>query len=86
MQAGTHRLENGRSFLTIPERIEARAFDRAETVVDHETGIKIHYIYDGPYERYPSQNKSHSGALQSSVSTCAVIFKNEMYDVKKGRG
>jgi hypothetical protein len=86
LHAGTHRLENGRSFLTIPERIEAGAFDRAETVRDSETGIRIHYIYDGPYEKYPSQNKSHSGALQSSVSTCAVVYKNEMYDVRKGRG
>ena len=85
LHAGTHRLENGRTFFTIPERIAAGAFDRAETVLDKETGIKIHYIYDGPYDKYPSQNKSHSGALQSSVSTCAVVHKREMYDVRKGR-
>jgi len=85
LHSGTHRLVNGRSFFTIPERIAAEAFDRAESVLDRETGIQIHYIYDGPYEKYPSQNKSHSGALQSSVSTCAVVHKSEMYDVRKGR-
>jgi hypothetical protein len=85
LQAGTHRLINNRTFATIPERIQSGAFDRAETIEDNDTGIKIHYLYDGPYEKYPSQNKSHSGALQSSVSTCAVVHKNEMYDVRKGR-
>src|SRR5258708_15448066 len=77
LREGTHRLAHGRSFFTIPERLESGAFDRFETVVDDETGIRIHYIYDGPYEKYPSQNKSHSGALQSSVSLCAVVHKNE---------
>jgi hypothetical protein len=85
LREGTHRLAHGRSFLTIPERLEAGAFDRSETVIDDETGLKIHYVYDGPYEKYPSQNKSHSGALQSSVSLCTVVHKNEMYDVRKGR-
>jgi hypothetical protein len=85
LQHGTHRLENGRSFFTIPERIRAGAFDRAETVTDEESGIKLHYVYDGPYEKYPSQNKSHSGALQSSVSVCSVVHKGEMYDARKGK-
>lgn len=85
LQEGTHRLINNRTFSTIPERLAAGAFERFETVVDDETGIKVHYVYDAPYEKYPSQNKSHSGALQSSVSLCAVVHKNEMYDVRKGR-
>lgn len=85
LHEGTHRLVNNRSFSTIPERLAAGAFERFETVVDDETGIKIHYLYDPPYEKYPSQNKSHSGALQSSVSLCTVVHKNEMYDVRKGR-
>lgn len=86
LREGTHRLAHGRSFFTIPERIESGAFDRSETIVDDETGIKVHYVYDAPYEKYPSQNNSHRGALQSSVSLCAVVYKNEMYDVRKGRG
>jgi hypothetical protein len=85
LREGTHRLAHGRSFSTIPERLEAGAFERFETVVDGETGIKVHYVYDAPYEKYPSQNRSHSGALQSSVSLCAVVYKSEMYDVRKGR-
>jgi hypothetical protein len=85
LHSGTHRLENGRTFFSIPDRIQAGAFDKTETTLDDESRIKLHYIFDGPYDKYPSQNKSHSGALQSSVSTCAVVYKGEMYDVRKGR-
>jgi hypothetical protein len=85
LQSGTHKLgEGSRQFLTIPDRISAAAFDRAETVLTDE-GIKVHYVYDGPYSRMPSHNRSISGAVQSAVSTCAIVHKNEMYDVQRGR-
>ena len=85
MQSGTHKLGEGiRNFLTIPERVASGAFDWVETV-DTQEGVKIHYIYDGPYAKMPSHNRSISGAIQSDVSTCAIVFKNEMYDVRKGR-
>lgn len=85
LQSGTHKLgEGARHFLTIPERVAAGAFDRAETILTEE-GVKIHYLYDGPYQKMPSHNRSISGAIQSAVSTCAIVFKNEMYDVRRGR-
>ena len=51
-------------------------------------GIKLHYLYDAPYERATGSchNKSVSGAVASAVSTCAIVYKDEMYDVRKGRG
>jgi hypothetical protein len=85
LHSGTHKLGEGvRQFLTIPERATSGAFDRYETVVTPE-GIKVHYIYDGPYAKMPSHNRSISGAIQSAVSTCALVYKNEMYDVRRGR-
>jgi hypothetical protein len=85
LHPGTHKLGDGiRQFATIPDRISAGVFDRAETV-QAEDGIKIHYLFDGPYSKMPSHNRSISGAVQSDVSTCAIIYKNEMYDVRKGR-
>jgi hypothetical protein len=85
LQSGTHKLGEGqRQFVTIPERAIAGAFDQYETVIAPE-GIKVHYIYDGPYSKMPSHNRSVSGAVQSAVSTCALVHKNEMYDVRRGR-
>jgi hypothetical protein len=85
LQTGTHKLgEGSRQFLPIPDRIRGGAFDRAETVAA-EDGLKIHYVYDGPYVRMPSHNRSISGSIQSAVSTCAIVYKDEMYDVRRGR-
>ena len=84
LMKGTNKLDGNRQFETIPGRI--RMFEKHETVA-LASGIKIHYLYDAPYDRATgaSHNKSISGAVASAVSTCAVIFKNEMYDVRKGR-
>jgi hypothetical protein len=85
LATGTHKLGEGtRTFQTIPDRISSGSFDKAETVTA-DSGIKIHYIYDGPYAKSPGHNRSISGAIQSSQSTCAIVYKNEMYDVRKGR-
>ena len=85
LQTGTHKLGDGtRTFETIPGRIAAGAFEKAESV-DVGGGLKIHYIYDGPYEKAPSHNKSVSGAIQSDLSTCAIVYKDEMYDVRKSK-
>ena len=61
-------------------------FERHQTV-DAANGIKIHYLYDAPYDKATGSghNKSISGAIASAVSTCAIIYKDEMYDVRKGR-
>jgi len=84
MLEGTHKLDGRRRFATIPMRLPA--FERVETVTTNE-GLKIHYIYDAAYEKPTgaSHNKSIKGALASAVSTCAIVHKDEMYDVRKGR-
>jgi hypothetical protein len=79
---GTNKLDGNRQFEPIPQR--ARHFERTETV-DTKSGIKVHYIFDAPYDKASGHNKSISGAIASAVSTCAVIYKDEMYDVRKGR-
>ncbi len=81
---GTHKLDGNRPFLAIPAR--ANVFEKQETVLA-AGGIKIHYIFDAPYDKATGagHNRSISGAIASAVSTCAIVYKDEMYDVRKGR-
>jgi hypothetical protein len=78
---GTNKLDGNRQFEPIPARL--RHFEQYETVA-LSTGIKIHYLYDAQYNN-TGHNRSISGAIASAVSTCAIVFKNEMYDLKKGK-
>ena len=78
---GTNKLDGNRQFEPIPARL--RHFERYETVTLSD-GMKIHYLYDAQYNG-TGHNKSISGAIASAVSTCAVIYKNELYDLSKGR-
>lgn len=81
---GTHsRATGSRRFRTIPERCADGAFSRYDTVA-LPNGIKIHYIYDEPFND-TAHNRSISGSIQSALSTCAVISQGEMYDVLTGR-
>ncbi|MDP3457633.1 MAG: ATP-binding protein [Hyphomonas sp.] len=83
LKKGTNKLDGNRAFDPIPARLE-RHFEKFETVnADH--GIKIHYLYDAPYDKATGHNRSISGAVASAVSTCAVIYRDEMYDLGKGR-
>jgi hypothetical protein len=81
---GTHKLDGKRRFSPISARLNV--FEKHQTV-DAANGIKIHYLYDAPYDKATGSghNKSISGAVASAVSTCAIIYKDEMYDVRKGR-
>jgi hypothetical protein len=80
---GTHRLDNNRQFEPIPARL--RYFKKHETV-EASDGIRINYLYDAPYGREAGGgNQSHKGAIASAVSTAAVIYKDEMYDLRKVR-
>lgn len=81
LHEGTHPRDGRRQFKPIPER--ADAFERVEAV-DVGEGVRIHYLYDPAYQD-GGHNKSISGSLTSSLSTCAIIFRGEMYDVRKGR-
>jgi hypothetical protein len=84
LHKGTHKLDGNRQFSPISARLNV--FARNETV-SAPGGIKVHYIYDAPYEKESglSHNKSISGAIASAVSTCGIIYKDEMYDVRKGK-
>lgn len=81
LDEGTHPRDGRRQFKSIPDR--ADAFGRVEAV-DVGEGIRIHYLYDPTYQD-TGHNKSISGSLTSSVSTTAIVFRREMYDVRKGR-
>jgi hypothetical protein len=78
---GTNKLDGNRQFEPIPARL--RYFERYETV-SLPDGKKIHYLYDAQYNG-TGHNKSISGAIASAVSTCGVVYKNELYDLSKGR-
>lgn len=78
---GTHKLDGNRQFEPIPARL--RLFERNETVT-LSTGMKIHYLYDAQYNA-TGHNRSISGAIASAVSTCAVVYKDELYDLARGR-
>jgi hypothetical protein len=78
---GTNKLDGNRQFEPIPARL--RHFERHETV-SLPNGLKIHYLYDAQYNG-TGHNKSISGAIASAVSTCGVVYKDELYDVSKGR-
>lgn len=81
LHEGTHPRDGRRQFKSIPDR--ADSFGRVEAV-DVGDGFKIHYYYDPAYQN-GGHNKSISGSLTSSLSTAAVVFRGEMYDVIKGR-
>ncbi len=81
LHEGAHPRDGRRQFKPIPER--ADAFGRVEAV-DVGEGVCIHYLYDPAYQD-GGHNKSISGSLTSSVSTAAIVFRGEMYDVRKGR-
>jgi hypothetical protein len=82
LMKGTNKLYGNRAFEPIPDRL--RHFEKFETVTTARE-IKIHYLYDAPYDKATGHNRSISGAIASAVSTCAIIYKDEMYDVAKGR-
>jgi hypothetical protein len=84
MKDGTHKLTGDRQFKTIDQRRRDGVFSKEESVQTN-TGIVVHYIYDEPYHRSPSHNRSIGGALQTDASTCAIVFKDELYDIKRGK-
>lgn len=81
LDAGVHTRDGRRPLKPISAR--HAAFDRVETV-DVGGGIKIHYFYD-PLRENEQRNKSYSGALCTTPSNAALIYRDEMYDVRAGR-
>ncbi len=81
LHEGTYPRDGRRQFKPNPERSDA--FGKVEAVVVGE-GVRIHFLYDTAFQD-GGHNKSISGSLTSSVSTAAIVFRGEMYDVRKGR-
>lgn len=84
LREGTHARKDGsRKFETIADRRDKGIFAQHETI-ELRNGIRIHYIYDEALAQ-TSHNRSVSGAIASALSTCAVVFRGEMYAVLSGR-
>ena len=47
-------------------------------------GVTIHYLYDPAHPERPWENASSDGALQSSASSAALVYRDELYDVRTG--
>lgn len=77
------RFDKERKFTAIGQRYNM--FQRSETIICPEHNLKIHFLHD---PENPSEKDSHRlsrrGALSSTTTTCCLIHKNEMYDVKTG--
>ena len=79
---GTNKLGDNRQFLPIPARLSAVRAARDRSVPRrHQNTLSLRRAL----RRGSGHNKSISGAIASAVSTCAVVHKDEMYDVRKGR-
>jgi hypothetical protein len=57
-------------------------FGRTETRIT-PSGVKIHYYYDPPEGE---STKSAKGAIAASTSRGAIVFRDELYDVRSGDG
>jgi hypothetical protein len=55
-------------------------FGRTETRIT-PSGLKIHYYYDPPESE---STKSAKGAIAASASRGAIVFRDELYDVRSG--
>jgi hypothetical protein len=55
-------------------------FGRTETCIT-PSGVKIHYYYDPPEGE---STKSAKGAIAATTSRRAIVFRDEMYDVRSG--
>jgi hypothetical protein len=57
-------------------------FGRTETRVT-PSGVKLHYFYDPPEGE---STKSAKGAIAAGTSRGAIVFRDELYDVRSGDG
>ncbi|MEM1144062.1 MAG: ATP-binding protein [Pseudomonadota bacterium] len=81
LNAGTHPRDGRRAFKTILDRKDAFGGYEAVKV---DRGILIHFFFDPPYKN-TSHNQSVSGSFASNLSTVAIVYKGEMYDVRKSQ-
>lgn len=79
---GTHARDNNRTLFTIDHRINAEKYGRSETITTVD-GLKIRYVYDPPLSDESGKNKSYSGYFVSTPAHVGLVFKDEMYDVRR---
>lgn len=82
LQEGIHWHQGVRLFHTMSARSRT-AFACAESVL-LRNGIAIHYFHDPAHPDRPWENASSDGALQSSASSAALVYHDELYDVRTG--
>jgi hypothetical protein len=75
---GTNKLDGNRQFEPIPARL--RYFEKYETVA-LPNGVKLHYLYDAPYDKASGSghNKSISGAISSAVAQSSISPRCMMF-------
>ncbi|OWY13514.1 hypothetical protein B6V73_17145 [Thioclava sp. JM3] len=54
----------------------------AEVVPDEETGVKIHYVHDPKHPSYSHSLSSLKNPATQSTTFCALVHKDERYDLK----
>lgn len=81
LNEGTHPRDGRRQFRTILDRQDV--FGGYEAV-QLDGGVTIHFYFDPPYKN-TSHNQSVSGSFASNLSTVAIVYKGEMYDVRKSQ-
>jgi hypothetical protein len=81
LHPGTHRLDGVRRFRPIAAR--ARDFARYEAV-PLDDGTVLHFLLDPPDPDGEGRNCSEVGALQTGAGIAAVVYRDEMYDIRHG--
>lgn len=77
-----HWFDEDRPFRTLRQR-SLTAFAGYEAV-QCEDGVTLHYLHDPAHPQRHWENASSDDALQTSNSLVAVVWRNEMYDVRHG--
>jgi hypothetical protein len=77
-----HWRNESRVFETLAGR-RKHAFSRCESV-EGAGGVVVHFMYDPAHADRPWENASSEGALQTSESFAAIVYRNEIYDLRHG--
>lgn len=90
LEGSVNRWKSRRNFDPVSERMKTH-FEKCESIKAGKEGITIHYLYDAPSydasdpDRGSGHNKSSKGSIASAVSFCAIVYKNELYDLKRSK-
>lgn len=73
--------QQGRLFEPLASRILSD-YSRHSSVTLPD-GVVLHYVYDTPSDQNPARGSAGLGALHATPGTCALIYRNELYDVQR---